>query len=184
MATTITNATCTTIVSESISLNGKNYGNTNTTAISSCNEAYERILHIPAAGAAVEGGFAGQCFVNVLTLTPAPDTAGDVSFDEFEYARFTNLDSEYPIWLKINDEVICSTGTAKAATQSYAVKLEAGKTFILPSSQYMATTGDINCTAILELGGKREALTMPTNLSVSAIAHTTVCDLEMFVVTK
>lgn len=177
MATTITNATCTTIVSESISLNGKNYGNTNTTAISSCNEAYERILHIPAASAA-------QCFVNVLTLTPEPDTSGDVSFSEFEYARFSNLDSEYPIWIKISNEVICSTGTAKAATQSYTIKLEAGKTYILPSSQYMATNGDIDCTAILELGGKSETLSIPTNLSVFAIAHTTVCDLEMFVVTK
>ena len=48
----------------------------------------------------------------------------------------------------------------------------------------MATNGDIDCTAILELGGKSETLSIPTNLSVFAIAHTTVCDLEMFVVTK
>jgi len=179
MATTITNATCTTIVSESISLNNKSYGNTNTTAISSCNAAYERILHIPAASEA-------QCFVPVLTLTPEPDTTGDVSFSEFEYARFTNLDSEYPIWIKINNEIICSTnaGTGVAATQSYTVKLEAGKTFILPSSQYMATTGDIDCATILELGGKKAALAIPTNMTVHAIAHTTVCDLEMFCVTK
>ena len=88
MATTITNATCTLTVSESVSLNGKNYGNSNSTAISSCNEVYERILHIPAASESV-------CFQTVLTLTPEPDNNGDVTFAEFEYARFTNLRISY-----------------------------------------------------------------------------------------
>ena len=182
MATTITNATCTLTVTESVSLNGKTYGNDNTTAISSCNEVYERILHIPAAAS----GESAVCFQPVLTLTPENDTAGDVTFSEFEYARFTNLDSEYPIWLKVSNEVICSTngGVAAASTQAYTVKLDAGKTFIVPSSQYMATTGDIDCTAILGSGGKKEALTIPVNMTISAVAHTAVCDLEMFCVTK
>ena len=48
----------------------------------------------------------------------------------------------------------------------------------------MATTGDISCTSILGAGGKKELLPIPTNMTVHAKAHTTVCDLEMFVVTK
>ena len=94
--------------------------------------------------------------------------------------------SEYPIWIKVSNEVVCNTnaGTGAAATQTYTVKLEAGKTFIVPSSQYMATTGDIDCTTILGSGGKKMALPIPTNMTISAIAHTTVCDLEMFCVTK
>ena len=179
MATTITNATTTCTVTESVTLNGKNYGNSNSVSIGSCNEAYERIMHIPAASESV-------CFQTILTLTPEPDVSGDVTFSEFEYARFTNLDTEYPIWLKVNNEVVCNTngGVAAAASQTYTVKLEAGKSFIIPSSQYMATTGDIDCTTILGSGGKKELLPIPTNMTVHAIAHTTVCDLEMFVVTK
>tara|TARA_R110000824_G_scaffold114421_2_gene264929 strand:+ start:312 stop:863 length:552 start_codon:yes stop_codon:yes gene_type:complete len=183
MATTISDATFTSTITDSVSLNNKEYGNTNSSLISSCNEAYERILHIPAALAAGEGVDA-VCFQAILTLTPEHDTMGDVTFSEFEYARFTNLDSEYPIWIKVSNEIICSTGAATAATQTYTVKLDAGKSYIIPSSQYMATTGDIDCTAILESGGKRAELAIPTNMTVSAVAHTTVCDLEMFVVTR
>lgn len=182
MATTISDATFTSTITDSVSLNNKEYGNTNTSLISSCNEAYERILHVPAAKSA-EGDNAAVCFIPILTLSVEADSMGDVTFSEFEYARFTNLDSEYPIWIKVNNLGVCSL-TAAPATQSYAVKLDAGKSFIIPSSQYMATTGDIDCTAILALGGKREVLTIPTNMTISAIAHTTVCDLEMFVVTK
>ena len=186
MATTIVNDTFTSTVTDSISLNGKTYGNTNVATVGSCNEAYERILHIPPASASTEGESGGVCFQTILTLTPEPDTGGDVTFSEFEYARFTNLDNEYPIWIKVNNEVVCSTngGVAGAASQSYTVKLDAGKSYIIPSSQYMATTGDIDCTAILALGGKRESLSIPVNMTVHAVAHTTVCDLEMFVVTK
>jgi len=187
MATTISDATFTSTITDSISLNNKEYGNTNTSLIASCNEAYERILHIPAAAAAIEGGAAAVCFQAILTLTPENDTMGDVTFNEFEYARFTNLDSEYPIWIKVSNEIICSTsgnGASLAPTQTYTVKLDAGKSYIVPSSQYMATTGDIDCATILALGGKREALSIPTNMTISAIAHTTVCDLEMFVVTR
>ena len=181
MATTIVNATFTSTVTDSISLNGKTYGNTNVATVGSCNEAYERILHIPAASADP-----AVCFQTILTLTPEQDTGGDVTFAEFEYARFTNLDNEYPIWIKVNNEVVCSTngGAAAPANQSYTIKLDAGKSFIIPSSQYMATTGDISCTSILGAGGKKELLPIPTNMTVHAIAHTTVCDLEMFVVTK
>ena len=31
----------------------------------------------------------------------------------------------------------------------------------------MATTGDIDCTAILELGGKRAELSIPVNMTIS-----------------
>lgn len=175
MATTIVNAAFTTTVTDSISLNGKSYGNTNAHSISSCNEAYERILHIPAASAT-------QCFIPILSASTEPDSGGDVTFSEFEYARFTNLDSEYPIWLKFtNTNGICAVTTA--STQTFCVKLDAGMSYITPSSQWLATGGDIDCETILTGGGK-SSLTLPTFWTVHAIAHTTVCDLEMFVVTK
>lgn len=177
MATTLENATFTTTVTDSVTLNGKAYGNTNTYAIGSCNEAYERILHVPAVSAT-------QCWIPILSATTEPDSGGDVTFAEFEYARFTNLDSEYPIWLKFtNTDGICANHAL--ATQSFCVKLDAGMTYITPSSQWLATNADIDCTTILAEGGKKEKsqLVLPTAWTVHAIAHTTVCDLEMFVVT-
>ena len=175
MATTITNATATLTVSDSVSLNGKTYGNTNTASVSACNEAYERILHIPAASAE-------QCFVPILSLTAEHDTGGDVTFTEFEYARFTNLDSEYPIWLKVtNTNGLCVA--TSGSTQTYCIKIDAGMSYILPSSQYIAAAGDITCSTILSDGG-RDDVGIPTSLTIHAISHTTTCDLEMFVVTK
>ena len=175
MATTIVNATFTSTITDNITLNGKSYGNTNTQSIGSCNEAYERVLHIPAASAS-------QCFVPILSATTAPDSGGDVTFSEFEYARFTNLDSEYPIWIKFTNTLgLCANPTS--STQTFCVKLDAGMSYITPSSQYLASSADIDCAAIILSGGK-SVITIPTHWTVHAIAHTTVCDLEMFVVTK
>jgi hypothetical protein len=170
MATTITNATCTTIVSESISLNGKSYGNSNTTAISSCNEAYERIMSLPAASAE-------QDWIPILSATVAPDGAGDVTFSEFEYARFTNLDSEYPIYLRITSRAgVC--GTESTAAQ-YAVRVNPGMSHLL-SSVYFTADDDtaIPVTAIITGEWTNTAVT------IEAIGKTGVCDLEIFVVTK
>jgi hypothetical protein len=177
MATTISDATFTSTITDSITLNGKGYGNTNSSTISACNEAYERILHIPAAAAA-SGEVAAVCFIPILTVTAEPDGLGDVTFSEFEYARFTNLDSEYPIWIKVTDSTYPAVPTA-----AYAVKVDAGMSFLLPSAQFIADDADITCASILTSGGK-EGITLPTSMTVQAIAHTTVCDLEMFVVTK
>jgi len=69
MATTVVNSTFTSTVTDSISLNSKAYGNTNTVTISSCNEAYERILSIPAY--AVEPA---QDFIPILSCTAAPES--------------------------------------------------------------------------------------------------------------
>ncbi len=178
MATTVVNSTFTSTVTDSISLNGKSYGNTNTVNISSCNEAYERILHVPAASET-------QCWIPILSATTEPDSGGDVTFAEFEYARFTNLDSEYPIWLKFtNTNGICTATTG--STQTFCIKLDAGMTYMTPSSQWLATGGDIDCVTILSEGGKKAPrdLQLPTHWTVHAISHTAVCDLEMFVVTK
>jgi|TARA_R110002167_G_scaffold331957_3_gene538710 hypothetical protein len=170
MATTVVNSTFTATVTDSISLNGKGYGNTNTVTVSSCNEAYERILHIPAASEL-------QCFIPILSATTAPDSGGDVTFSEFEYARFTNLDSEYPIWIKFtNTNGICST--TAGSTQTFCIKLDPGMSYITPSSSYMASNADITCTDILAGTG------VPDYFTAHAISHTTTCDLEMFVVTK
>jgi|TARA_R100000482_G_scaffold124933_2_gene80074 hypothetical protein len=177
MATKIVNATFTSTVTDSITLNGKTYGNTNTNTAGSCNEAYERVFHVPPVSAT-------QCWIPILSATTEPDSGGDVTFGEFEYARFTNCDDEYPIWLKFtNTDGICTD--TSGASQCFCVKLDAGATYLTPSSQWLATGSDIDCTTILAEGGRKAKtqLQLPTFWTVHAIAHTTVCDLEMFVVT-
>jgi hypothetical protein len=47
MATTITPATLTVSITESVSLNNKTYGNTNTLTIANVNEVDERIVTVP-----------------------------------------------------------------------------------------------------------------------------------------
>jgi hypothetical protein len=48
MATTITPSTLTVKITESISLNGRNQGSSNTLSIDSINEVYKRIVSCPA----------------------------------------------------------------------------------------------------------------------------------------
>ena len=175
MATTIVNATFTSTVTDSITLNGKTYGNTSTKAVGSCNEAYERILSIPAASGSQE-------FIHILGVTAEPDGAGDVTFSEFEYARFTNLDTEYPIWLKFANIATLDTNPS-SATEAFCIKLDPGMSYICPSGQWIATDDDILVANIVTHGGK-DGDKLPAAFVVSAVAHTAVCDLEMFVVTK
>ena len=170
MASTIVNATFTTTVTDNITLNGKSYGNTNTKAVGSCNEAYERILSVPAYGTDP-----AQDFIPILSCTAAPESAGDVTNTEFEYARFTNLDSEYAIKLKFMDTVsVCAAQST--ATEAFIVSLDPGMSYVVPSANWMATDGNITGTT---------ANTGLTNVwTVYALSVTAICELEMFVVTK
>ena len=180
MATTITDATFTSTITDSVSLNNKAYGNTNDNLISSCNDAYERVFHIPAAVASASIGATGN-FIPILTATAAPDTSGDIRMSDMEYARFTNLDNEYPIWIQLtNNNGVCDDA---ASTHAFTIKLDAGTSFILPSSQWMTGTSNIGNGVILTDGGKDE-VGVRSSWTVWAVAHTATCDLEMFVVTK
>jgi len=171
MASTVVNSTFTSTITDSISLNSKAYGNTNIMTISSCNEAYERILSVPAYATAPNA----QDFIPILSCTAAPESAGDVTNTEFEYARFTNLDSEYPIKLKFMDTVsVCAAQST--ATEAFIVSLDPGMSYVVPSANWMATDGNITGTT---------ANTGLTNVwTVYALSVTAICELEMFVVTK
>ena len=169
MATTIKNATFTSTITDSVSLNNKNYGNTNTTTVGSCNESYERIISLPAASAE-------QGWIPILSATAAPDGAADVTFSEFEYARFTNLDSEYPIYLRITSRAgVCGTESTGA---QFGVRVDPGMSHLISSPYFMAEeNAAIPVTAIITGEWTN------TSMTVEAIGKTTVCDLEMFVVT-
>jgi len=170
MATTVVNSTFTSTITDSISLNSKAYGNTNTMTISSCNEAYERILSIPAYGTDP-----AQDFIPILSCTAAPESAGDITNTEFEYARFTNLDSEYPIKLKFMDTVsVCAAQST--ATEAFVISLDPGMSYVVPSASWMSAAGNIT--------GTQANTGLGIVWTAYALGTTGICDLEMFVVTK
>tara|TARA_R110001606_G_scaffold399015_1_gene579945 strand:+ start:3635 stop:4147 length:513 start_codon:yes stop_codon:yes gene_type:complete len=170
MASTVVNSTFTSTITDSISLNSKAYGNTNTVTIGSCNEAYERILSIPAYGTEP-----AQDFIPILSCTASPESAGDVSNTEFEYARFTNLDSEYPIKLKFMDTTsVCVNPTG--ATEAFIISIEPGMSYVVPSAYWMSAAGNIT--------GLQASTGLGNVWTVYALSVTAVCELEMFVVTK
>ena len=108
MATTITNATLTVTLAESVTLNGKAYGNSNTLTIADINEVDGRIMTIPTSE------------VNILAYDTAVG-AGTFVGANVKYMRITNKDNANYVKLKIAD----------GGSDHYWVKLEAGKSFML-----------------------------------------------------
>ena len=99
-------------VTESVSLNGTNRGNSITRSISGIHDVMERIISVPTASEIT------------LYTTHNTDVAG-ATFDNgfVKYARFTNKDANNYITLRITN----------GENDEFAYKLLAGETFILNS---------------------------------------------------
>ena len=107
MATTVTNANLTVTVTDSVTLNGQSYGNTNTLTVSSIDEVYSRVVEVPI-----------SAFTSVLELGAASGQ-GILKATDVKYIRITNLDDTNYVNLNV------------FGTDSMVIKLEAGKSFIL-----------------------------------------------------
>jgi hypothetical protein len=110
MATTITNATLTVTITESLSLGGTQYGGTKTLEIADINEAFKRIVKCAASQTTTIATFNGNAF--------ASDNALDL--EDAKYVRVTNLDDTNPIELAI-----------VGAATLYQIRLAAGESHIL-----------------------------------------------------
>ena len=108
MVSTITAAALTVTITESIELNGKDQGGTNTLSIASINEISKRILTITTNES------------TIATFSGAVASAGHYNDSAVKYMRFTYKDDTYFITLTFrnqdNDEV--------------AIKVDAGQSFI------------------------------------------------------
>ena len=169
MATTIKNASFNSTIIDRVTLNGVNYGNTNIKSISACNEVVQKIVTIPYSTAS-------QGHVALFGANAVPDTAGDVTFSEFKYARITNLDDTNSIILKITDQ----DGSASSATPTCTITFEipAGMSFIVPS-------GEFDCSDDADFSGQNitSSSTWNTTMKISAVAVTADVDVEFVVVT-
>jgi len=113
-------ATLTVTIKESVSLNGKDRGSTNTLSVAGINDIYHRIVTCPSG----VSDLTLAAFTNEMT-----GRDGAIDRDLVKYIRITNLESSNSVILNIQqreDEHASSVGD-----KNLGVLLSAGKSFIL-----------------------------------------------------
>lgn len=115
MATTVTAADLTVTITETLTLNGVQYGNTINKTFSGQGEVDQRIMSVAYDG---EGTFTD--IFNFGTV----DSAGTAVKSDYAYFRITNLDDTNFIKLQIYN-----------GTDTFWVKLKAGESFILMDNE-------------------------------------------------
>ena len=122
MGTTITQTTLITTISENISINGVEYGNTTSKTIDGNGKVDQRVMEINSVA-----------FTSVFDFTAAaPDTAGSGVQNEFTYFRVTNTDDSVAVILELY---------LTADRISY-IKIPAGSSFILMDNQLDTLVGE------------------------------------------
>ena len=146
MATSITPATLTVTINESVILNGYERSGTNTLTIASVTEVDNRIVNV------------GTSEVHIIGFGAANGQGSFVRTD-VKYIRITNKD----------DTNYVTLGVSKTGADTFYVKLEAGKSFMLGND-------DLEVDAS---GGASSAFVEANN--ISAKANGAACDVEYFV---
>ena len=141
---------------EDITLNGQQFGGTNTNTFAGINEISKRILTITTAES------------TIATFSSAVASAGHYVAADVRYIRFTNKDSTNFIALTFrnqdNDEV--------------AIKLDAGQSFVWNADNSGGMVDVFNATQDADAASDT-ALGDLTN--IQADANTGSCDLEMLI---
>ena len=156
MASTITAASLTVKITESISLNGVAQGATNTKVVSSIAEIYKRILTITTNES------------TIATMSGAVASAGHFNDSAVRYMRFTNLDDTNFLTLTFRNQ----------DNDEAAIKLDAGNSFMLFADNSGGMVGMLNATQDAD-AASATALGSITN--IQADANTGNCDLEMLI---
>jgi hypothetical protein len=155
MATTISPATLTVTLTEAISLNGQDKGATNILTIASVKKVYQEILNVTTSEIAV-----------IVFTSSGNGTLTTVGIDEanVRYIRLTNKDDTNFIQITIISE----------NSNECAHKLEAGHSYVIPiSAEGVVNVHDASATAL--------TVSFDDITSVTALADTGSCDLEVFV---
>ena len=152
MTSTLTAATMTVTVTESINLNGTNQGATNTLSLASIAEVSKRIVNVPASE------------VEVVAMATAV-ASGTFVESTVKYIRLTNLDDTNHITLTFKDE---------DATE-FAILLDKGQSFIYNGD---IAGGVVNT---MHAGGSALTVSLNDLVNITALADTAACDMEIFV---
>ena len=111
-------ADLTVTLTESITVDGHQYGGTKSFVVSGINDAYKRVLTVPAG--------ADTTLVNFKSTVGISDGAMDI--ENVKYIRVTNLDGSNSVNLSLQIDAGKDDSTAD---DSATILLEAGKSFIL-----------------------------------------------------
>ena len=153
MTSTLTAATLTVKINESISLNGKDQGATTSLSLSSINEISKRIVTVTTTEA------------EVVAMSTAASSGTFIEGD-VKYMRFTNLDDTNHITLTFKNE----------NDDEFAVKLDKGQSFIYNgdiSGGVVDTMDAIDGTGL--------TISLGDLVNVTADADTASCDMEIFI---
>ena len=153
MTTTLTAATLTVTLKESIELNGVEQGSTNTKTIASINEVSKRIVTVTTTE------------VEIIAMGTAISTGTFIEGD-VRYIRFTNLDDTNFVTLTFKNE----------NDDEFAVKVDAGYSFIYPADNSGGVVDTMDA-----IDGTGLTLSLGDLVNVTADADTGSCDMEIFV---
>jgi len=118
-------------VTESVTINGTNRGNTNNITITGIEHTFERVVTVPS-------GADTTVLVNKNTVAGAD---GAVDIQDTKYIRITNLDNTNTINLSLQ---IDSGNNDSAAEESATISLAAGHSFIMGTPHDAIAVSDAN----------------------------------------
>ena len=127
MASTVTAATLTVSISESITLNGVTYDKSETNQITGIANYHSRVYQLKANT------------THTLVEFASDPTSGEFDSDDFKYMRITNLDDTNAINITLAEE----------SNVGCAFQIDAGESFIL---QALVTDSNTSGSAITSLG--------------------------------
>ena len=158
MASTLTAATMTVTISESITLNGKNQGGTNTLSVSSIKDVYKRIVTC-----------VDDTDCTIATFRTATSTAdGAIDLENVRYIRVTNLDGANPMNLSLQ----IAGAEDGTANHSSSHLLNAGESFILHTIHDGIAVKDDGATLVTSLNDLESLLVDPLSENI---------DVEVFI---
>lgn len=143
MGTTVIKTSLTVTISESISLNGVEYGNNISKTFDGNGKVDQRIM-----GIAGKGG-SGTDFTTILALSTV-DARGQVVVSKYTYFRITNLDDTNNFYLEVKN----------AAAFTY-FNIEPGESLLLmsPDMDSHAASGSVTLADISEINGQSSSET-------------------------
>ena len=106
---------------ETITLNGQEFGGTNSFSITGINNIYKRIVTCPAD--------VDTTILRTGVTVDVTDSSMDVQ--NVKYIRVTNLDSTNPVNLNLQIDVTESGSGASAANETATILLAAGESFVM-----------------------------------------------------
>ena len=139
---------------ESITLNGQEFGGTNTFSITGINNIYKRIVTCPAN--------VDTTILRTGVTVDVTDSSMDVQ--NVKYIRVTNLDSSNSLTLSLQAEV---GEDDSGADVSASILLEAGKSFMMGSGHDGIGVSDANANIVTDLVDLDSLVVQPGSNAIS-----------------